>query len=356
MKQHILDDLTKIQKLDPQNMLYLVKSVPQQCRDARNSALFQKLKLDQSQINALIVCGVGGSAISGEMIENYLRFSLKISVVVTRDYDLPAWADQKTLVVCSSHSGDTEETLCAFKQALSRKMKIVVITSGGTLLKEARKHKLPYYEMPAGVQPRTMMNYSFITLLTMLESLKLLPSAAKEIEETISLLEDLSVKYGPFNPARNNLAKQLAEFFYEKIPVIYANASCFSAAVYRWKCQFNENSKQMAWANVFSEMNHNEILAYTHHDLFVKNAAVLLIRSEKYDSARIHKRFEGFKKIVGSKTKNVKEVWVEGESLLSQTLLTIYLGDFVSVYLAFLKGLNPTPIGLIDQLKTKLKR
>ena len=179
---------------------------------------------------------------------------------------------------------------------------------------------------------------------------------AKEVDHLISLLAENALNYRASNPLKGNLAKQLAVFFQEKNPVIYANESCFSAVAYRWKCQFNENSKQMAWANVFSEMNHNEILSYTHQDMFVKNAGVLLLRSEKYDNARIHKRFDGFKKIVGSRTKNVKEVWMEGGSLLSQTLLTIYLGDFVSVYLAFLKGLNPTPIDLIDQLKAELKK
>lgn len=178
----------------------------------------------------------------------------------------------------------------------------------------------------------------------------------KEIDSLISSLEKNALSYGAFKPLKSNLAKQLAVFFHGKNPVIYANESCFSAVAYRWKCQFNENSKQMAWANVFSEMNHNEILSYTHNGLFVKNAGVLLLRSKKYDNSRINKRFDGFKKIVGSRTKNVKEFWVEGESLLSQTLLTIFLGDFVSVYLAFLKGLNPTPIDLIDQLKAGLKK
>ncbi len=356
MKKHILDNPIQIQKLDPQNMIRLMETVPRQCRSARNKALLKKLKLDKSQIDSLVICGVGGSAIGGEMTANYLRSVLKIPVFVNRDYDLPAWVNQKTLVICSSHSGDTEETLSAFKQALSRKLKIVVITSGGTLLKEALKNKIPYYDMPGGVQPRTTLNYSVITLLTLLESLKLLPPMDREIAAAVSLLEKATLQFTLSNHSKRNLAKQLALFFYGKNPVMYASENCLGAAVYRWKCQFNENAKQMAHVNAIPEMNHNEILSYTIQDPFVSNSAVLLLRSEKYENKRVQKRFAIFKKISGLKKNQVAEVWAEGTSLLSQALWMVYLGDFVSVYLAFLKGLNPTSIELIDRLKTDLKK
>ncbi len=356
MKKHTLDNPDQIYKLDPQHMLHLVETVPQQCRDARHQALLNKIKLNSSKIDSLVICGVGGSAIGGEMVANYLRSVLKIPVYVNRDYALPAWVDRQTLVICSSHSGDTEETLSAFKQALARKLNIVVISSGGTLLKEARKHKLPYYEMPGGVQPRTTLNYSVITLLTMLESAKLLPSMDGEIEEAVLLLEKTMFEFNLFNDSKKNLAKQLALFFHGKNPVIYASENCLGTTAYRWKCQFNENAKQMAHVNAIPEMNHNEILSYTVQDSFVKNAAVLLLRSEKYENDRVQKRFAIFKKISGLKKNQVSEVWAEGNSLLSQTLWMVYLGDFVSVYLAFLKGLNPTSIGLIDQLKAGLKK
>ncbi|HTA76140.1 MAG TPA: bifunctional phosphoglucose/phosphomannose isomerase [bacterium] len=356
MKKHILDNPDQIYKLDPQHMLHLVETVPQQCRDARHHALLNKIKLNSFKIDSLVICGVGGSAIGGEMVANYLRSVLKIPVYVNRDYALPAWVDRQTLVICSSHSGDTEETLSAFKQALARKLNIVIISSGGTLLKEARKHKLPYYEMPGGVQPRTTLNYSLITLLTMLESAKLLPSMDGEIEEAVLLLEKTMFEFNLFNDSKKNLAKQLALFFYGKNPVIYASENCLGTTAYRWKCQFNENAKQMAHVNAIPEMNHNEILSYTIQDSFVKNAAVLLLRSGKYENDRVQKRFAIFKKISGLKKNQVSEVWAEGNSLLSQTLWMVYLGDFVSVYLAFLKGLNPTSIGLIDQLKAGLKK
>jgi len=154
MKQHLLDNSALIQKLDTQDMLGHVEGAVRQCRDARNKALHKKLNFDKSKIDALLICGVGGSAISGETLAVYLRQTLKIPVVVNRGYDLPAWVNSKTLVVCSSYSGDTEETLSVFKQVLSRKLKIVILSSGGALLREAQKRKLPYYEMPAGVQPR----------------------------------------------------------------------------------------------------------------------------------------------------------------------------------------------------------
>lgn len=350
-----LDPSSKLAPLDPSGMLQMILDVPFHCQDARYRVLDQPPKLNAKGIKSVLLSGLGGSAIGGDVLRTLTWKQASFALSVNRHYELPGWVGKDGLVVCSSYSGNTEETLSVFKQALARKAKILVLSSGGQLLEQAKKKKLAYCQVPGGLPPRAAFGYSFITLLTALESLKLLPSYEEDFQETMGLLVGLAQRYGQMAPTARNPAKQLALFLHDKLPVFYAGQDHFDSVVLRWKCQMNENSKQVALIGVLPEMNHNEVLGFTKNEPLSKKMAVVLLRHSQ-DHPQIGKRFEILKGILKSKVAGVREARSEGKSLLAQMMSVLYLGDFVSLYLAYLKGIDPTPIAIIDQFKKQLSR
>jgi glucose/mannose-6-phosphate isomerase len=224
------------------------------------------------------------------------------------------------------------------------------------LLKQAQKHKLSFLAPPGGLPPRSALGYSFITLMTAMETLGLLPSQEQAFDETVEWMTRLAVGYGPLSPVSKNPAKRLAQFLHGRLPVVYSGQDHMESVGLRWKCQLNENSKQVCLNGVIPEMNHNEVLGYSFPEPLTGNAAVVLLRQPKGDHPQIARRFDILKGILKTRTAGVLEAESRGKSLLCQMMTLVYLGDFVSVYLAYLKGLDPTPIVLIDRFKKSLSR
>lgn len=346
----------KTQPFDPSNMLQKILDVPFHCQDARYRVLNAPPKLNTKKIRQVLVSGLGGSAIGGDILKTLVWKNARVSVTVNRHYELPAWVGKDTLVVCSSYSGGTEETLSVFKQATARKVPVLSVTSGGELLKRSQRLRLPSCQMPGGLPPRAALGYSLFTLLTAMESIHLLPSYEVEFQETLEVLVDLAQRYGWLRPMEKNPAKQLALFCHNRLPLIYAGQDHMDSVAYRWKCQFNENSKQVALAGVVPEMNHNEVLGFTKAEPLSKKMAVVFLRQPGADHPQIARRFDILKGMLKTKTAGVKETTAEGRSLLAQMMSLIYLGDFVSLYLAYLKKMDPTPIALIDSFKAQLAK
>jgi glucose/mannose-6-phosphate isomerase len=344
-----------MRKLDPSDMMGKVLGLPAQFLDARQRARQSStLRSGLKGIRQVLVAGLGGSAIGGDLLKGLTWKTAPFSLSVNRHYDLPGWAGRDTLVVCSSYSGNTEETLSVFHQALKARLPLLVISTGGELLKLAQKHGLSYLAPPGGLPPRSALGYSFITLLTAMESLGLLSSQEQAFDETLEWMTRLAVSCGPLSPVKKNLAKRLALFLHGKLPVIYAGQDHLESVGLRWKCQINENSKQVCLNSVIPEMNHNEVLGYSFPEPLTKGSAVILLRQPKGDHPQIARRFAILKGILKSRTAGVVEALPQGKSLLCQMMTLVYLGDFLSVYLAYLKGVDPTPIVLIDQFKKSL--
>jgi glucose/mannose-6-phosphate isomerase len=354
MPRTFLDNIPKMLSLDRFGMMGLVLGLPGQCRDARSRVKVHPPKLKHHSFKSVVVSGLGGSAIGADVVRALIGKSAGFSLTVNRNYGLPAWVSKETLVICSSYSGNTEETLSAFQIAVRKKFPILVISSGGKLLNQARRRNLPCLELTGGLPPRAAFGYSFTTLLTALETLGLLPSFEKDFNETLDLLECLSREWGPAAPSKRNQAKQLASFLHGRFPVVYAGQDYFDAVGLRWKCQLNENAKQAALFNVLPEMNHNEILGYSRADNLTKNMAAVLLRHPQGDHPQTIRRFDILARVLRARTAGVREVEPRGKCLLAQMLSSLTLGDFTSVYLAFLRGLDPTPIVLIDEFKRKL--
>jgi len=320
--------------IDNSNMLKAIEDFPEQCRTALE---LPKGMSVSGKIDKVVVCGMGGSAIAGDLLKICMHDS-KIPVFVARDYKVPNFVDENTLVFAVSYSGNTEETISAFEDASRKKAKIVAVTGGGILGKEAKK----VIKIPSGLQPRAALGYLFFPVLGTLVNSGIIDVKGKEIEEMLDILS----KTGEFKIVGERIAKKIGL----RTPLIYAS-ELLSAVAYRWKTQFNENSKVAAFHHSFSEMNHNEIAGY---QTINKNDFVAIFIRDKDDNERIKKRMDITKEIISSRA-DVEEIFTRGEGMLAKMFSAIYYGDFASYYLALANRIDPTPVTVIENLKKKLK-
>ena len=320
--------------IDNSNMLKVIEDFPHQCKTALDMAKGMSVS---GKIDKIVVAGMGGSAIGGDLLKSYMH-NLKIPVFVVRDYKVPDFVDENTLFFAVSYSGNTEETLSAFEDASRKKAKIVAVTSGGELAFKAKK----VIKVPSGLQPRSALGYLFFPVLGVLSNSNIVDVKDTEIKEMLDVLsskEDFK-----------NIGQKIANKIQNKTPLVYSSGM-FEAVAYRWKTQFNENSKAPAFHHSFSELNHNEIVGY--QNMNKSNFITIFIR-DKDDDERIKKRMEITKEIISSRVE-VEEVFTKGDFLLSRLFSGIYYGDFASYYLALENKVDPSPVNVIENLKKKLK-
>ncbi|MBN1445589.1 MAG: bifunctional phosphoglucose/phosphomannose isomerase [Candidatus Omnitrophica bacterium] len=335
----------EIKKLDRRDMLGKLKGFSLQCEEAYS--LPAPALLPEKDFNRIIFCGMGGSAIGGDIINALAFENSRIPCFVNRDYCLPFFADGKTLAVIISYSGNTEETLSALEKARERGCPVVCITSGGQVEKIASSDKLPLVKIPGGYPPRCAMGYLFFPCYKILSALGVLP----ELDASIfNRIRRWSEDFFPEN--EKSLAKGAALKFYGKIPLIYSGAR-FLPALTRWKTQIAENSKSFAFINVFPEMNHNEIMSWRYPDWFIARSVPVFITSEK-EHPRTDKRFKITREIISGVNTDILDLRTEGDSLLEEIFYLIVLGDWISFYLAVLNGADPTEINGIDLLKKRM--
>lgn len=292
-------------------------------------------KLDD--VENIIVAGMGGSAISGDILKN---LSSKIPIEVSKSYILPEFADEGTLVFCISYSGNTEETLSQFVSAVKAKCKIISITSGGKLKEWSERLGIPIIELPSGYQPRAALPYIIFPMISCLKDLL----DIRGTEEVVRIIEKTSKDGAEMN----------AEALKDRQIAIYAPAN-LGAVAYRFKTQLNENAKVLARVAVFPELDHNDIVGFGNPEM-AKNLTIVLVR-DKGESEEIRGRIEITTKLIKESAPGVKviEVWSEGESLLARIMSLIYQTDLISARLARLYGIDPTPVEVITKLKDNLK-
>ena len=304
-------------------------------------------------VNSVIVAGMGGSAIGADIVRCYLAESLRVPMVVNRSYALPPWADANTLFIASSYSGNTEETLSSFEEAVKRKLNIVCITTGGKLGARAKELGITTISQKAGLAPRAALGYSFVPILLTLERAGLTQGESQNLDGVANLLDGLSEKYGTANMNEGNPSFALAGQLMHRIPVIYS-AVDYEAVCLRWRGQIQENAKHLAFGNVLPEMNHNEIEGWAHPIDVTQHLSVLLLRSAQDENARLTKRFEVLKEILSGKQVPVVELHAEGTNRLERMMSLVSLADWTSYYLALLAGTDPTPIPAMDLLKQRM--
>ena len=342
--------MDEIRTLDPAGMYDLLRSFPGQVREAVKIGKAARIPFSSRGIKNIVLCGLGGSAIGGDLLRSYLADDLRIPFVVNRMYTLPAFVGPGTLVIVSSYSGNTEETNAAHREALKRRAKILCITSGGKTAKLAGRG--PVILVPGGLPPRAALGYSFFPLLISLAKAGFITDRGRAIRETVALLEGRAAVYA--NPVRaDNPALQLAEQLRLRIGVVYSGAERFDSVGTRWRGQIAENGKALAFGHVIPEMNHNELVGWKVLREPMREMQVFILR-DKDDHKRVQIRMEFTKQVLGEHTSRVTEVWSEGSSLLARMFSLVSLGDWMSFYLAMLHGIDPTPVTVIDRLKQEL--
>lgn len=348
-----LNDFNAIQANDPGKMLEALWNLPEQCRQALAIGRAVTIPAGYSDITNIVVTGLGGSAIGGDFLRLFVADQIGVPVIINRDYTLPKFIDAKTLIFTVSYSGNTEETLSAYAQARERGARIVALTNGGKLRQLAEADGMPVIVVPAGISPRAATGYLLVPTLAVLESIGLISGLDEQINDLVEALQDLREKLKPEVPADLNPAKQLALRFYGKLPVIWAASGNTEVVATRWKGQINENAKAPAYWNVFPELNHNEIVGFEEPAALLKNLEVVILRDGN-DHPRVQKRMDISQEIIKDVVSGVTEVRSSGETRLARLFTLTYIGDFVSVYLATLYGIDPTPVKNIDFLKNRL--
>jgi len=351
-----LDSIEKMKEIDPQGMYDKIYNFPEQLIEASN--IGQKIEPDAeyfSGIDNIVVVGMGGSAIGGDTVRTYLADKLKIPFSICRHYRLPGYVDNYSLVVISSYSGNTEETLSAFNEAIAKKAKIACFSTGGKVGEIAEANKYLWVKLPKDYPPRAALGYSFIPLLYLISKLGLIEDISDDVSNLIDGLKKFRGSYAADVETDKNQAKLCANKLFKKIPIIYSGPELTDAIGTRWKGQICENAKCLAFNNQFAEFNHNELVGWNKIDSYKENLKVIYLR-DKDDYIRISERMSIVKDIISEYDVEVIEVFSQGDSPLLRMFSLIQMGDFVSYYLAILNKIDPTPVKVIDYLKGQLDK
>ncbi len=345
---------TAIQLYDNFNMRKLLINFPNQIEQAVEIGNKINFNLKKSNVKNIVITGLGGSAIGGDLLRSYLSDELTIPLLVNRNYNVPEFVDKNSLVIVSSYSGNTEETISAHIDAQKRKAQIVCITSGGETEKIAKKYKNYIIKIPKGYPPRAALGFSFFPILILMYKLDFVKNKKNEIKETISLLKKKVKSYQNLN-ADKNPALQLAQKFFNRLPIIYSSSEHLDSVNLRWRGQLSENSKVLAFGNILPEMNHNELVGWKVLKSLMANMLVVFLK-DKNDHRRVKIRMKITEGIVKEYAADILNVESEGNSLLARMFSLIYLGDWASYYLAIINGIDPTPVKVIDYLKNELAK
>jgi len=312
-------------------------------REAMDIGKSAELNKSDKKFSNILICGLGGSGIGGTIVNDIVSPFSNIPILATKDYSIPNFVDENTLVIASSYSGNTEETIYALEKCRVRNTEICIITSGGKLKNIAEENNYNHILIPGGQPPRAMFGYAFTEIFYVLNHYGIIDDSFKsDFEKSISLLDS----------EKENIQKEameLAKKMYQKTPVIYV-ANGFEGVAIRFRQQINENSKMLCWHHVVPEMNHNELLGWRTN---VNDLAVVYFRN-KCDYERNQIRMDINKKVISEYTTNITEVWSKGESKIENTLYHISLGDWVSWYLSEMNNVDAVEIDVINFLKGEL--
>ncbi len=342
----MLDDLNLLASRDPHDTLAAAATQPAQ---ATWMAQVKNMPPDKAPIETLVAAGMGGSALAADVAKSWLRLPIPFEVV--RKYDSPRFVGQKTLVIVSSYSGNTEEALSVLEGAEAKRAQIAIIASGGQLIDIAQERNYPFVQLPEHYQPRMAALLSLRALVKIIESYGIVAGKYDEIAGVSDWLTEHSQAWLSEMPLANNLAKQLAMHAAGKTAVIYSG-SRMAPVGYRWKTSFNENAKNMAFQGELPECSHNDLLGWTSHPVEKPYAVFDLISG--FEHPQILRQFNASDRLLSGLRPKSVPVELQGESVIAQMLWGCLLADFVSIYLAVLNGVNPTQTDLIEKFKHEL--
>ena len=330
-------------KIDKFNLRQVILQSPDQLTAGLKLANYTKVKGDFSNI---IICGMGGSALPAHILANLDK--TKVPIFIHKDYGLSHKADENSLVICISYSGNTEETISGLKDALRKGVKIVGMASGGEIEALCTKNSIPFVKIPSGIQPRYATGYIFSSMVKVLENCELLQKTSMEFGA-------LAEKLKAVNLSQEKEGISLAKKLFKKIPVVYSSSNLKDVARI-WKIKFNENAKIPAFYNYFPELNHNEMVGYAGlKKIGTKNFFAIILQDQK-DHPRIKERMELTAKLIKKNGANAQIVKVKEGSDLFKIFSALLLGDWVSYHLALLQKIDPTQVQIVEDFKRLLKK
>jgi glucose/mannose-6-phosphate isomerase len=348
----ILDDPATVSRLDPQGLLDRIQGLPEQCEAAWAEACAVRLPAELADVESVVVLGMGGSAIAGDLLRSLALSEGRKPVTVVRSYDLPAFVTPDSLVIACSHSGNTEETLSAFQAALDRGLQVVVITTGGSLLEAASKRDFPALVYAFEGEPRSALGHQLMRLVAVGERAGVLDPQGPAVDEAVSSMATMRGRIGMSSRLNANRAKQLAARLHGRIPIVIG-AGPLAEAAHRWKTQINENADSWAIWEELPELDHNTVVGFgLPEDALAQLHAVFLSHSSLHP--RVLRRIDATGDELDRAGVSHERLDVSGESILAQMLVSIYEGDLVSYYLALLYGVEPSLVAPIDRLKALL--
>ena len=348
-----LDDPGTLAEADPQDALGAVERMPEQWLEAVTRARSCDGLPTRFGINGVVYCGMGGSGVAGDVLASIAWESGTVPVTVVKGYHLPSWVGPNTLVICGSYSGNTEETITCFDEACGHQARLVAIATGGVLAERAASRGVAIISPVEGLQPRQALPSLAVPALVVCEQLGLLADLSTALAETGDVLASRAGVYGRDVSSSANDAKSLATALFGTVPVVWGQEGVLSVAAARWRTQLNENAKIPAYSNALPELDHNEIVGFEQGAPGLSGISVVTLRGPD-ENPRITRRIEATIDRVKPLVAQTLEARAVGESILARLMSAVMLGDFVSVYLAVRRGVDPTPVTAIDELKRRL--
>jgi len=346
-----LDDVAALRELDAADMLGTVAALGEHVTAGYAAGLSTAGLPSLDDVTAVVFCGMGGSAVAGDVLRQTFRDRLPLPVDVNRSPILPAYAGPHTLVLVSSFSGETSETLSAAREAVRRGCRMIAISSGGQLGSLCADNGIAVAPVPSGFQPRAALGHLTFAMLGALESAGLLPPIATDVDETVASLAHLIRGLGPEVPASDNPAKDLAAWLGDRTAVVWGAEGIGAVAAMRWKTQLNENGKVPAWNAAMSELDHNEVVGWVRPSGALQS--VIALRTD-HEHPELAARFPLSADIARAAGGEVREVAVTGRAPLASLLSLVVIGDFASCYVGLRSGQDPTPVSAIAGLKAAL--
>ncbi len=348
-----LDDLQAIKKIDTQDMLGCIDRLPDQLEEAWNAGQSFPLPDSLRKTKRIVIAGMGGSAIGGSMLAAYASPLSEAPIVVWRDYSLPAWAKgPETLVIASSYSGNTEETLSAYQSALENKCSILAMTTGGKLAAAAEKDGIPVWKFSYRGQPRSAVGYTFALPCAVVFRLGLLPDPAADVAAAAAAMRAQSKKIGADAPAAQNPAKRLAAKCAGKSVIVFG-ADYLAPVARRWKGQVSEIAKAWGQFEELPELDHNTVAGTVQPKEVIERSIVVLLRS-KFNHPRNARRVDITRELFSRQGWQMEEVAGAGDGPLPQMYTCLHFGDYTAYYLAMLYSTDPSPVAVIEDLKKML--
>ena len=348
----MLDDLKLYDQIDQSGMRYRLKGLGQQSRNVPSLIEKSDVPDEVTGIRQVVIVGMGGSGAGGDLVADLaIAEEFQIPVTTWRDYHLPAWIDREVLLIVCSYSGETEETLSAFQAGFEKKARLIAVTSGGSLLTMAMSDNVPVVRIPRNLEPRSAIGYMTLVPLALLSKLGLCPTYNLDLLEVAGLLESLAKTYCETTPLDRNPAKALASELRGHLPII-VGGGLLSGAVKKWKNDIQENAKTWAGFELLPEHGHNGIVAYGLPECLLNNARVMFLDST-FLSPQIRIGYEAVSELLDRSGIKFSIVEAPGKDRLSHIIGTVYLGSWVSYYLAVSYGIDPSPAPSIDFLKQR---